>query len=72
MLRNLWIDEFAPVRLEACQSAGLVLAHQLAVAGDIYREDGSQPPLDTCLSHADRPYPRDFVPSLWSGARCVY
>jgi hypothetical protein len=38
----------------------------------IYREDGSQPPLDTRLSHADRPYPRDFVPSLWSGARCVY
>ena len=70
MLRNLWIDEFAPVA--CCESTFLVNAHQLAVAGDIYREDGSQPPLDTCLSHADRPYPRDFVPSLWSGARCVY
>ena len=41
MLRNLGIDEFASVRLERCERAFLVDAHQAAVASDIGREDGS-------------------------------
>jgi hypothetical protein len=34
-----------------CESTFLVNAHQPAAAGDICREDGSQPPLYTRLSH---------------------
>ena len=44
MLGDLWINEFAPVRLERRESAFLVYAHQPAVAGDIGGEDGGEPP----------------------------
>ena len=40
MFGNLGIDEFATARLERCESAFLVNAHQAAVAGNIGREDG--------------------------------
>ena len=53
MFRHLGIDEFAAVRLERCESTFLVNAHQAAVAGNIGREDGSQPSFDTRLGHED-------------------
>ena len=55
MFGDLGIDEFASARLERCESAFLVNAHQPAVAGDIGREDGSQPPFDALLGHRDHP-----------------
>ena len=60
MLRDLGIDEFATVRLERCESAFLVNAHQAAVAGNIGCEDSGQPPFDPRLGHENCPYPRDF------------
>jgi len=44
MLRDLGIDDFPPVRLERRERTFLVNAHQAAVAGNISRKDGSQPP----------------------------
>ena len=55
MLRDLGIDDFAPVRLECSKRAFLVEAHQPAVAGDIGSKDGCQPPFDTRFGHKDRP-----------------
>jgi hypothetical protein len=46
------VDELTPVRLEACQCAGLILAHQPAVTRDIARENGRQSTLDPFYSHA--------------------
>ena len=43
--------------LEITHRARLVRAHQRAVAGDVGREDGGQPPFDTRLGHEDRLYP---------------
>ena len=60
MLRNLGIDEFTSVRLECCESAFLVNTHQAAVASDIGREDGSQPPFDPRLGHKNRLYQQHF------------
>ena len=36
---------------EGCEGAFLVSAHQPAVAGDVGREDGGQPPFDPRLGH---------------------
>jgi hypothetical protein len=67
MLGNLGIKEFAPVRLKRSESAFLVNSHQPAVAGDIGRQDGSQPPFDSRLSHEDCPYTPLSYESLWIG-----
>ncbi len=46
MLGNLWIDQFAAMRSEPCESDGFILAHEAAVAGDIGGEDGREPSFD--------------------------
>jgi hypothetical protein len=55
MFSNLGIDYFAPGRLERCKSAFLVNCHKPAIASDIGRENGGQPPFYPCLGHEDRP-----------------
>ena len=57
MFRNLGIDKFAAVSFERCEGTFLIIAHQAAVAGNIGREDGSQPSFDTRLGHETRPEP---------------
>ena len=51
MLGDLGIDQFAAMRLQSRERAFLVVADQPAVAGDIGREDGRQPPLNAIVSH---------------------
>ena len=55
MFRNLGIDDFAPGRLKRCKSAFLVNPHKPAIASDIGRENGCQPPFYPGLGHEDRP-----------------
>jgi hypothetical protein len=57
IFRDLGIDQFAAASLERRESSFLVIAHQAAIAGDIGREDGSEPSFDACLGHEDRPGP---------------
>jgi len=59
MLGDLGIDELAPVRLQPGERAFLVGPHQPAVAGDIGRQNGCQPPLDPLARQACR------SPSTW-------
>ena len=40
MCGDLGVDQFAAVRLQPCQRAFLVDAHQPTVAGNIRRQDG--------------------------------
>ena len=64
--------EFAAARFERCESAFLVNAHQAAVAGDIGRENGGQPPFYPRLGHSDRPacyFTADFMGE--GGVRCL-
>jgi hypothetical protein len=49
-------DQFAPVGPERGERAGFICAHKPAVAGDIGRENGHQPPFDARLGHKDRPH----------------
>ena len=72
MLRDLWIDDFAPIRLECGERALLVDAHQPAIADDIGRKDGSKPPFERASAIKIAPTHRDLKLSLWSGAGCVY
>jgi hypothetical protein len=51
MLGDLGVDQFFSQRLERGESALFVDAHEAAIAGDVSREDGCQPPLDTRLGH---------------------
>ncbi len=46
VLGNLRVDQLAAMGAQPRQRAGLVLAHQPAVAGDIGGEDGRKPALD--------------------------
>ena len=57
------IDDFAPVRLQPGERLLLVGAHQPAVAGDIGRQNGRQPPLHPLAGQACR--------SLWFEARRI-
>jgi hypothetical protein len=41
---------FAPMSLERGKRAAFICAHKPAVAGDISREDGRQPPFSTRVS----------------------
>ena len=54
MFGDFWIDEFAAVCSKPSERAGLVLAHEAAVAGDIGGEDGREPAIDP-LSAQDCP-----------------
>src|SRR5262245_41431835 len=69
MLSDFGIKNFAPGRLERGESAFLVNAHQPTVAGDIGCEDGSQPPVDARLSHADCPYAPRFRTEFMATSR---
>jgi hypothetical protein len=51
MLRNLRIDDFVPGRLERRESAFLINPHKPALADDIARENGGQPPFYPRLGH---------------------
>ena len=51
MFRNLRVNEFVSARLERCESALLVNAHQATVASNVGCEDRGQPPFDTRLAH---------------------
>ena len=55
MLGDLGVDELAAVRLEARERTLLIVADEPAVAGDVGREDGGQPPLNAILRHFDAP-----------------
>jgi hypothetical protein len=55
MLGQRRINDFASALFEHCESTFLVIAHQAAIAGNIGREDGSQPSFDP--RHKDRPNP---------------
>ena len=57
VLDDFWIDQFLPVRLELAQRTFLVGTHQPAIAGDVARNDCSQPSFDALLGHKDRPGP---------------
>ena len=46
VLGDLGIDQLAAQRFEACQRAGLIVAHQPAISRDIRREDCCEPALD--------------------------
>ena len=69
------IDELAAVRLQTRERAFLVIADQPAVAGDIGREDGGQPPLNAILGHSTSPHAQGLpevygrVPEVSIGAR---
>src|SRR5205814_9410237 len=51
VLGNLRIDQLAAMGAQPRQRAGLVLAHQTAVAGDIGGENGRQPALHSLTLH---------------------
>ncbi len=46
------LDQLLAVGLQPGQRAGLVLTHEPRVADHVGRQDGGEPPLDTCRSHA--------------------
>ena len=48
------------MRLKLAKRAFLIGAHQSAIAGDIGREDRSQPPFEGRLSHKNCHYPLRF------------
>ena len=54
--------------LEIAHRARLVRAHQRAIAGDVSRENGAQPPFHALFGHFDRLPCRT---SLWSGVERV-
>jgi hypothetical protein len=54
VLGDLGVDEFLTMGLELAQRAFLVDAHQPAIAGDIGRENGRQPPFYPRLGHENR------------------
>src|SRR5205085_8641855 len=65
VLGDLWVDQFAAMGSKPRESAGFVLAHHAAVAGDIGGENGRKPALDP-LSAQDvllGPTPAQSAPS---------
>jgi hypothetical protein len=54
MLGDRGIDELAPMRLQPGERLLLVGSHKPAVAGDIGRQNGRQPPLDPIAGQACR------------------
>ena len=52
MLGDLGIEQFAPMSLETCQRASLVLRHETAVTNDIGRQNGCQLTLTQRALHA--------------------
>jgi hypothetical protein len=48
---NIWINQFAVVRLECTQRRDLVAAHQSAVAGNVRGEDRYKPSFDIAFAH---------------------
>src|SRR6516165_5343381 len=55
MLSDPGINERLAHSFERGEGSFLVSAHQSAVAGDVGREDGSQPPFDPRFGHKGRP-----------------
>jgi len=55
MLSDVGLEKFAAVRVEERECPLLVRPHEPAIAGDITREDGGEPPLDSPVGHANSP-----------------
>ena len=51
VLGDLWIDQFLAMRFQLAERAFFVGAHQPAVAGNVGRENGGQPPFDASFDH---------------------
>jgi hypothetical protein len=51
MFRQAWINQFAATGLEGGERTLLVPAHETAVAGDVGRQNGYQPPFDSHVGH---------------------
>jgi hypothetical protein len=58
VLGDLGGDHFAAMGAQPRHGAGLVLAHQAAVAGDVGGEDRRQPPLDPLFAQRCSPWSR--------------
>jgi len=63
VLGNLGIDEFAAVRLEPCQSAGFVRAHQPRIAGDVGSENGRETAFNPLSAQCSLPDGRHLATS---------
>ena len=63
MLRDLRVDQLAPMRLQRRQRADLVGAHQTAVSGDIGGQDGGKPSLDAAIVQWRPEWTRLWAPS---------
>jgi hypothetical protein len=65
VLGDLGVDQVAPMGSQPGQRAGLVLAHQPRVAGDIGSKDSREPPLDPLSGQLFSPIskgPANFAP----------
>jgi hypothetical protein len=51
MLRCCWVDDTAAYCPQPCERPFLISADQAGVAGNIYHQDGGEPPLDTPFTY---------------------
>jgi hypothetical protein len=66
------LEEFPTMGIEARECPFLVRAHEPTVAGDIRRENGSEPPFHALFGHVSAPAWRVCAGSLWSTVPGVY
>src|SRR5262249_43638427 len=72
MLVDLGVEELASVGFQPRERALLVGAHQSAVAGDVSRENGREPPYDSLGGHLGMPCCRVVGVTLLSRPGCVH
>ena len=65
VVSDLGVDEFAAMRSEPRESAGLIRPHQPAVSRDIGGENGREPALDPLSAQGSLPE----APQAWAAGR---